>query len=172
MKMAKATEADLDAAMKLCSALESMARYRTMPMPDDDPNELDKFDAGNGEDCKKALSIVLELSERASLFRVVFGMAVLLDPANEIVDPVESVLQLHPKLAHALAVEEATEGLLAALERIAKYPRVSGDELGYSGCRAVARDALTAYNTSAANGRTDHESKGSSSSSAAAPAPP
>ena len=28
------------------------------------------------------------------------------------------------------------------LERIAKYPRVRGDELGYEGCRQVARDAL------------------------------
>lgn len=34
----------------------------------------------------------------------------------------------------------------AALERIAKYPRVSGDELGYEGCRKVAREALKTPN--------------------------
>lgn len=32
--------------------------------------------------------------------------------------------------------------LVAALERIGKYPRISGDELGYEGCRIVAREAL------------------------------
>lgn len=32
--------------------------------------------------------------------------------------------------------------LREALERIGRYPRVSGDELGYEGCRIVAREAL------------------------------
>jgi len=32
--------------------------------------------------------------------------------------------------------------LREALERIAKYPRVRGDELGYEGCRQVASKAL------------------------------
>ena len=40
------------------------------------------------------------------------------------------------------ALQAEIAELVAALERIGKYPRVSGDELGYEGCRAVAREAL------------------------------
>lgn len=95
MKMAKASEADLDAAMKLCSALEALERYRTMPTPDDDTEDAEPFDEDDREDCKKALAIVLELFGRASLFRVVFGMAVILDPRNKVVDPNADTLEIH-----------------------------------------------------------------------------
>lgn len=98
MKMAKASEADLNAAMKLCNALESLERYRTMPTPDDDTEDAEQFDEYDPEDCKKALGIVLELFGRASLFRVVFGMSVVLDPSNKIVDPSADVLEIHPDI--------------------------------------------------------------------------
>lgn len=112
MKMAKASEADIDAAMKLCSALESLERYRTMPTQDDDTDDADSFDENDREDCKKALGIVLELFGRASLFRVVFGMAVVLDPRNKIVDPDADVLEIHPDIRREQEDGKRFHGLL------------------------------------------------------------
>lgn len=58
--------------------------------------------------------------------------------------------KLDTTAAHWLqkAHEHQTENtaLRGALERIAKYPRIRGDELGYEGCRHVARDALKTAN--------------------------
>lgn len=36
-------------------------------------------------------------------------------------------------------------GLVEALERIARHPRTRGDELGYAGCRNIAKEALAAH---------------------------
>lgn len=49
-------------------------------------------------------------------------------------------------LAATAAQSAELHRLRTALERIAKYPRVSGDELGYEGCRIVAREALKTPN--------------------------
>lgn len=49
-------------------------------------------------------------------------------------------------LAASATKSQEVARLRAALERIAKYPRVSGDELGYEGCRMVAREALKTLN--------------------------
>jgi hypothetical protein len=38
--------------------------------------------------------------------RVVFGMAVVLDPRNEVVDPDADTLEIHPK--YAAAISQAT----------------------------------------------------------------
>lgn len=123
MKMAKASEADMDAAMKLCSALESLDRYRTMPTPDgDDAEDAEPFDEDSREDCKKALGMVLELFGRASLFRVVFGMAVILDPRNKIVDPDADTLEIHPDIRH-----EQKDGMrYRALRRGQKWSVIDG----------------------------------------------
>lgn len=101
MKMAKASKADIDAAMELCSTLEAFERYRSFPEQDDE-EDTGRFDKDDPDDCMKAMSIVLELFGRASLFRVVFGMAVILDPANEILDPDDDCLEIHPDIRREL----------------------------------------------------------------------
>ncbi len=105
MKMAKASEADLDMAMKLCSALDSLER-RYMPS-DDSEDEIVWFDNCDADDCINAMNILLDILENGSLMRVVWGLAVLLDPANKIVDPDSDVLEVHPSLvaAHDVAMK-------------------------------------------------------------------
>ncbi len=94
--MAKASEADLKMAMELTSAFESLMDYRAMPgdAQSDDPEE---FDFESPADCYRALRGLFDIAEKGSLMRVVWGMAVLLDPVNEVVDPNSGVLDVHPK---------------------------------------------------------------------------
>ena len=103
MKMAKASEADLSMAMDLANALESLGRYRYFPQAMGAPGADDgeSFDEDDAEDCKRALGNLLGLVARGSLFRVVFGMAVVCDPRNEVVDPDADTLEVHSKVAAA-----------------------------------------------------------------------
>ena len=92
MQMAKSSPEDIDAAMDLANALESMARGYL------DDEECTPLDQDDGESCRQAIARLLELHDRGSLLRVVWGMATILNPENAIVDPDASVLQLHPSL--------------------------------------------------------------------------
>lgn len=111
MKMAKANEADLDAAMKLCSALEALTNRWTPLVPEaidqGGGEENERFDIDNTEQCRRVLEYLRNLAERASLFRVVFGMAVLLDPRNKCVDPDADTLEHHPDVQAAEAAKTA-----------------------------------------------------------------
>lgn len=102
MKMAKASEADLKMAMDLCNALDSLTSRWGARMPEaiEQPrgtSDTEYFDADDSEQCKRVVAYLLKLAGSASLMRVVWGMAVLLDPRNEIVDPGSDVLEIHPK---------------------------------------------------------------------------
>jgi len=107
VKMAKASEADLDMAMELCGALDALTgNWPTLPTalckPDDDePDEA--FDCDDDRQCGTVLRHLLAIAERASLLRVVWGCAVMLDPRNKCVDPNADVIEHHPdaKAGHA-----------------------------------------------------------------------
>lgn len=91
MKMAKASKEDLDAAMDLRDAFECIEGGC------DPENEEHEFNIEDRDDCQRALKHMLGIYQRGSLMRVVFGMSVLLDPRNQIVDPDLPHLQLHPR---------------------------------------------------------------------------
>ena len=106
MKMAKASEADLDMAMELCGALDSLTgHWPTVPTwlcsQEDDADE-DRFDCDDDRQCGTVLRHLLAIAERASLMRVVFGMTILLDPRNKIVNPDADTLEHHPDTVAAL----------------------------------------------------------------------
>lgn len=96
MKMAKANENDLSAALEMCRALEALEDgYLPAEMTADDDGVAYYAD----EHAEKVVEHLVSISKRASLFRVCFGMAVLLDPRNELVDPEAGTLEAHPKFA-------------------------------------------------------------------------
>ena len=108
MKMAKASKADLDIAVELANALESLAGNWGAHMPEKiarsaGDDEAERFDIDSHDDCRRVLQYLISLTRSASLFRVVFGMLVLLDPANKIVDPDTDTLEHHPDVVKALA---------------------------------------------------------------------
>jgi hypothetical protein len=100
MKMARASEADIEASLKVCRILDELDK-RYMPS-EDDSEEIEFFDRDDAEQCQKVVSMLLDATRYTSLFRVVFGMAVVLDPQNELLDPDADTIEKHPKIIAAL----------------------------------------------------------------------
>lgn len=101
MKMAKASQADLDTAQAIAQALGDMfgTWNSFMPSKGDDAStsdEPEQFDIDNPDDCMEALQRLKAIHARGCLFRVAAGMVVLLDPRNNVVDPDLDHLELHP----------------------------------------------------------------------------
>lgn len=125
MKMAKANRTDTDAALDLCSALESLRRgYLPEALCDQNGQDGDRYD--DRKHAEKVVEHLIEIASRGSLFRVCFGMTVLLDPRNEIVDQEADILQLHPKHEKNAVVEPAARRLLAALDGMDRGCREPG----------------------------------------------
>ena len=95
MKMARASEQDLSAAMQIAQIIDSLERGY---MPFDDDDEITtRFDADDPQQCQKALQALLQAAERGRLMRVVGGMFTLLDPRNKVLDPQADAIELHPE---------------------------------------------------------------------------
>jgi hypothetical protein len=102
MKMAKATEADMHAALDVGCILDQlgkgyMPKFASEDSSEDDEDEIGFFDIDNHDLCKKVLRKLLSLERSSNLFRVTFGMTVVLDPHNKLVDPNASTLEEHPE---------------------------------------------------------------------------
>lgn len=119
VKMAKASQKDIDAAIELHQFLRAMSSGRSCP------EVVDEFGYKGYEDLLEReasdVEFALRAHERGDLFRVVWGLQVLLDPANEVVDPNLPHLELHPKHEQAAterdaacAENEGLRGLLVA----------------------------------------------------------
>lgn len=112
MKMAKASDADLKVAMDLCQALESLGGRWGPVMPEaiarsEDGDESEEFDVENHQQCQRVIEHLVELAGRASLFRVVYGCAVMLDPDNKLVDSVADTIEHHPDRLNLEAAKSA-----------------------------------------------------------------
>lgn len=121
MKTAKASEADMAMAMELVSALELLGQrsYPCMHEASSDrqcDDELERFDRDDDAQCARALRHLLDVGQRGSLGRVVYGMAVLLDPRNKVVDPAADTLEHHPETVDAkrIAQEFASQQLTSS----------------------------------------------------------
>lgn len=110
MKMAKATPADMDAAMRLNGMLSDVFEDRCYPRNIDgefEENGREDFDEDDFE-CLRALYRRLEhvyRKQAGGMNRVVFGMSCLLMPENRLIDPDKSYLAPHP----AIRWEENTD---------------------------------------------------------------
>lgn len=101
MKMAKASDADTNMAMELVNALDMLGQRWAPCMPEaieklGDDDESERFDRHEDEQCGRAMRHLLELTERASLSRVIWGAVVMLDPCNKLVDPDTDTIEHHP----------------------------------------------------------------------------
>lgn len=113
VKMAKASHVDIDAAMELHHFLEATRDDRRAE------DVVDEFGyTGYGDLVESGadnFEFVLRAHERGSLFRVLWGMQVLLDPENEVVDPNLPHLELHPKHEQAAKERDEARAQLAAV---------------------------------------------------------
>ena len=115
MRMAKASEADMKMAMDLCGVLDALGHRLVPTMPDCIAElaagcESERFNRDDDGQCGRALRYLLDIADRGSLMRVVWGMAVLLDPRNGVIDPEADTLEHHPDTMAALAAWKARAG--------------------------------------------------------------
>ncbi len=109
--MARATEADVQAALDITRIIGEIEKGY---MPDLDGEEDDAegvtfFDRDDPEQCQRVLGAILNAADKGSIFRVVFGMTVVLDPKNELLDPDADTIEMHPKIIAALAARTTEE---------------------------------------------------------------
>jgi hypothetical protein len=104
IKMARASEQDLEVAQQTASFIESLQK-EWVPEAMDSDNDV--FDIEDSEQCQQVLRKLLEINDRGSIFRVTFGMLVLLDPANKLLDPDAETLEPHPEVAALLTNAQA-----------------------------------------------------------------
>lgn len=98
--MAKASNKDMDASIKLCGLIDSLY-HGYLPDIDDD-GEPELFDEYDDAQCAKALRQLMSIADSGSLPRVVWGMHTLLSPANKLLDPDSDTLERHPDIIAAL----------------------------------------------------------------------
>jgi hypothetical protein len=114
MKMAKASEADLNMAMKLASVLEDI-EIGHFPALFTNGEEIECLDTNDCEQYARLIEDLQELLAHGSISRVVYGMVVVCDPSNECIDPSADTIERHPVRQR---LEEQRDELLAALEGI------------------------------------------------------
>ncbi len=102
MKMAKASPEDLDMAMKLANALDDITRgyfpERFIDL-DGDPHGIEipeRIDTDDAAQYERLIDGLRELLRQGSIFRVIWGMAVVCDPDNECIDPDADTIEHHP----------------------------------------------------------------------------
>lgn len=124
MKMAKANEADIDMALDLANALEDIERG-CFPAKFNDPesDDIEWLVTNGSEQYQRLIDGLQRILAKGSLFRVVYGMAVVCDPSNELLDPEADTLEHHP-IRQKLEAER--EELLKALEKIACRSQTDG----------------------------------------------
>jgi len=100
MKMAKATEADLEMANDLSRIIENIeaGHCPTQAMKDPESEDIEWLHSDDSNQMQRLINAIRETSRRGSIFRVTFGMSVVCDPVNELLDPDSDVLEIHPKL--------------------------------------------------------------------------
>ncbi|CAN7638987.1 hypothetical protein [Paraburkholderia terricola] len=128
MKMAKASSKDLDAALDVAGVIENVCGSGYYPStPDSDADDPTFFDPDDREHLRAFYDRVTSIVEPApgSLFRVVGGLHTILH--NNIVDPDQDVIELHPRFIAAL---EAVEKLAQIRASIMAYNTKEHDDPG------------------------------------------
>lgn len=98
MKMAKASEADLDMAMELISVLDDIeSGYFPGRFGDPESESSERIDTYDRQQYDRLIDNLRRLLNRGSIGRVIMGMAVVCDPSNECIDPDAGTIEHHPK---------------------------------------------------------------------------
>lgn len=97
MKIARATDADIEMALELAQALDDLAeRYvpSAIASPIDERLEFD-----DRRQLVRVCEYLTGLADKGSLFRLAIGMSAVLDPKNNITDPNAELEDLRGQIA-------------------------------------------------------------------------
>lgn len=117
MKVALASEEDLEAGLKLLGLLDAVSRGY-YPTGDDEAEDAPLyFDEDDKDHLAHLWKVLRECLNASPGFqgRVLFGAATLMDPRNEVVNRAADTVELHPRLEHALADVARLNHLLQVL---------------------------------------------------------
>ena len=101
MKMAKLSEADLEMAMELSQFVEKLVDgyCPKQALEEPDSEDIEWLDFDDHKQLQRVIDALTQIAKKGSIFRVTFGMAVLCDKRNELLDPDADTLEIHPKYA-------------------------------------------------------------------------
>ena len=99
MKMAKASNADIEMALEVSQFIEELVDgyCPKQAMDPDDTDDIEWLDFDDREQLVRVIEALTKIAKKGSIFRVTFGMAVICDERNELLDPDSDVLEIHPK---------------------------------------------------------------------------
>lgn len=140
MKMAKASQQDIEAAHKVCSYINELEK-RYMPNIPGEDEETEFFNREDPDDCMRALNAILDAADTGSLFRVIFGMAVVCDHRNKVIDPDADTLEVHPEHLRNAGKVDTLTARVAELEKALTW---YGEQA--EGCRKLGPDGNAARN--------------------------
>lgn len=125
MKMAKASEADISMAMTMANILDDIERgyFPTKLASDPESEDTEWLDTTDREQYGRLIDGLKRVLNLGSIFRVIWGMAVVCDPSNELLDPTSDVLAVHPKLT--LALEQRDDAVKTAAAVNAQFEAIS-----------------------------------------------
>ncbi|WP_293371456.1 hypothetical protein [Nevskia sp.] len=122
MKMAKARQQDIDAAIAVLGILDAIDGGYYPTDPDAPEAEVPTFfDPDDKAQLRHLYDLLTRQIKRSpgGMLRVVMGFATIM--SNNIVDPALDHLELHPRLAHGLVAAEENRRLRMTLERIERW---------------------------------------------------
>lgn len=105
MKLAKPNEQDLNRAIDVARILNDLSRG-WFPSDDEGDHEFDIMDSAH---CRKALDILIGISDECSLMRAAMTTLVLCDPNNKAIDPDIDHVDHHPEVKEAMALKERVD---------------------------------------------------------------
>lgn len=101
MKMARASEQDLECTNQVASCLDQLIDGY-VPERMTTGKDFEWLDVDDAEQYQQVLLKLIEIAQGGSMSRATFGMAVLLDPRKKLLDPADDCRALHPTLAALL----------------------------------------------------------------------
>ncbi|WP_027817100.1 hypothetical protein [Paraburkholderia bannensis] len=114
MKMARADAADMEVTYELAGLVDAISRG-DHPATDDDAEVPDWFDEDDIDHLKALHKRLKKIAENSgAIWRVIGGYSTLSNPSNQLIDLTKDVIELHPRIAAALAAQEAMTGVAVA----------------------------------------------------------
>ncbi|BDC37721.1 hypothetical protein PTKU15_10180 [Paraburkholderia terrae] len=114
MRMARATDADMDIAYELAGLIDVIGRG-DYPSTDDDEDVPDWFDEDDIDHLKALHNRIEKIAENSgAIWRVIGGFSTLSNPSNQLIDLTKDVIELHPRLIAAIQAQQAMAGVEVA----------------------------------------------------------
>lgn len=120
MRMARATDKDMEVGYELMALLDDMDRgYYPARPGDKSEGGPTHFDSDNHEHLEYLFQRIYEIADKSGSFgRIMGGMSVFLNPKNDIVDFNDHCIALSPSLKEAIKAKEDLDKLKAENDRL------------------------------------------------------